>query len=60
MLTLLTLGMAAMCALPAPSTPADRTVVATSAYRWVGDTLYQNEFKAWAQSPEEIRNDFRL
>ena len=58
MLTLLTLGMAAMCALPAPSTPADRTVVATSAYRWVGDTLYQNEFKAWAQSPEEIRSTY--
>ena len=28
--------------------------VETSAYKWVGDTIYQNEFKAWAD------NDFRI
>ena len=24
--------------------------VQTDAYRWVGDTIYQNEFKAWADN----------
>ncbi|MDE6299279.1 MAG: hypothetical protein K2M10_06515 [Muribaculaceae bacterium] len=37
----------------------DKTVVTTDAYRWVGDTLYQDEFKAWAVSPEEIRSTYK-
>lgn len=34
------------------------TVVETSAYRWSGDTIYQNEFKAWAESPDHIRSTY--
>ena len=35
------------------------TIVSTDAYRWVGDTIYQNEFKAWAESGEEIRSTYK-
>ncbi len=31
----------------------------TQAYRWQGDTLYQDEFKAWAVSPYEIQSTYR-
>lgn len=34
-------------------------VVATSAYQWRGDTLYQDDFKAWAVSPGEIVSTYR-
>ncbi|MDE6718204.1 MAG: hypothetical protein K2J70_08450, partial [Muribaculaceae bacterium] len=34
-------------------------IVSTDAYRWEGDTIYQNEFKAWAESPEEIRSNYK-
>jgi hypothetical protein len=34
-------------------------VVATDAYSWRGDTLYQDEFKAWAVSPEEIHSTYK-
>ncbi len=34
-------------------------IVSTDAYRWQGDTIYQNEFKAWAESPEEIRSTYK-
>ncbi|MDE6576801.1 MAG: hypothetical protein K2J82_08605 [Muribaculaceae bacterium] len=37
----------------------DKTVVQTDAYMWKGDTLYQDEFKAWAVSPEEIRSTYK-
>ena len=37
----------------------ERTIVETDAYRWAGDTIYQNEFKAWAESPEEIRSTYK-
>lgn len=37
----------------------ERTIVETDAYRWTGDTIYQNEFKAWAESPEEIRSTYK-
>ena len=33
--------------------------VATSAYEWRGDTVFQNEFKAWAESPYEIRSTYK-
>ena len=37
----------------------DNIIVQTDAYRWAGDTIYQNEFKAWAESPEEIRSTYK-
>lgn len=33
--------------------------VQTDAYRWVGDTIYQNEFKAWADNPYRIRSTYK-
>lgn len=38
---------------------ADDVVVSTDAYRWQGDTIYQNEFKAWAESPEHIVSTYK-
>ncbi|MDE6026821.1 MAG: hypothetical protein K2G23_01960 [Muribaculaceae bacterium] len=38
---------------------SQQTIVSTDAYRWAGDTIYQNEFKAWAESPEEIRSTYK-
>lgn len=37
----------------------DDLIVATDAYSWKGDTLYQDEFKAWAVSPYEIRSTYK-
>lgn len=37
----------------------DDVVVATEAYTWKGDTIYQDEFKAWAESPYEIRSTYK-
>ena len=34
-------------------------IVQTDAYRWQGDTIYQNEFKAWAESGDEIRSTYK-
>lgn len=34
-------------------------IVRTDAYRWQGDTIYQNEFKAWAENPYEIRSTYK-
>ena len=34
-------------------------VVSTEAYTWRGDTLFQDEFKAWAVSPREIRSTYK-
>lgn len=34
-------------------------VVATDAYSWRGDTLYQDEFKAWAVNPYEIQSTYK-
>lgn len=41
------------------ATPAEGVIVRTDAYRWQGDTIYQNEFKAWAESPEMIRSTYK-
>ena len=38
---------------------AEDVIVKTDAYTWKGDTLYQDEFKAWAVSPEEIRSTYK-
>ena len=37
----------------------DGLVVATEGYSWKGDTLYQDEFKAWAVSPYEIQSTYK-
>ena len=50
-------GAALLCGTTANA--QDKVVVATDAYRWQGDTLYQDEFKAWAVSPEEIRSTYK-
>ena len=34
-------------------------IVQTDAYSWRGDTLYQDEFKAWAVGPFEIRSTYK-
>ena len=49
----------AAAALSASALGADDVIVATDAYRWQGDTIFQNEFKAWAVSPEEIRSTYK-
>ena len=36
-----------------------QTVVKTDAYSWRGDTLYQDEFQAWAVNPYEIRSTYK-
>ena len=38
---------------------ADPVIVETDAYRWAGDTIFQNEFKAWAVNPYEIRSTYK-
>ena len=38
---------------------AEDVIVKTDAYTWKGDTLYQDEFRAWAVSPEEIRSTYK-
>ena len=38
---------------------AGRLMVQTEAYRWQGDTIYQNEFKAWAESPTELKSTYK-
>ncbi|MDE5876602.1 MAG: hypothetical protein K2H47_03795 [Muribaculaceae bacterium] len=43
--------------LPAVAS-ADNVIVATDAYRWVGDSIVQGEYKAWAESPVEIRSTY--
>lgn len=54
--TLLLLAGAA-CAFGAAA--ENGVIVQTDAYRWQGDTIYQNEFKAWAESPEHIRSNYK-
>ncbi len=39
------------------TTPAD-TIVSTSAYSWVGDTIFQGEYKAYAPSETEIISNY--
>lgn len=38
---------------------AQDVIVSTDAYTWKGDTLYQDEFKAWAVNPYEIRSTYK-
>ena len=37
----------------------DDVVVATDAYVWKGDTIYQDDFTAWAVSPYEIQSTYK-
>ncbi len=53
------MGGLAMLSHGVASSANDDVVVATDAYTWKGDTLYQNEFKAWAVSPEEIQSTYK-
>ena len=69
LLALLAFGTSALSAgaqlPPSPATfvmpvpTADKTVVKTDAYSWMGDSILQDEFKAWAVSPEEIRSTYK-
>lgn len=54
-----TLAIAGACTLPTNGQNTDNIIVQTDAYRWAGDTIFQNEFKAWAESPEEIRSTYK-
>ncbi|MDE6443233.1 MAG: hypothetical protein K2K64_02255 [Muribaculaceae bacterium] len=53
------LGGAALLCGATTAGAQEKTVVQTDAYRWAGDTLFQDEFKAWAVSPEEIRSTYK-
>lgn len=50
--------VAGICA-PAFAEEARGVIVSTDAYRWEGDTIYQNEFKAWAEGPDMIRSTYK-
>ena len=52
-------ALLALCAAGAMNAANGETVVATDAYEWRGDTVFQNEFKAWAVSPTEIRSTYK-
>lgn len=64
-----TLIIGSLCAIAASAsaqTPLMRvgdvprkTYVKTEAYRWEGDTLYQNEFKAWADNDYRIESTYK-
>lgn len=37
----------------------DNLIVETEGYAWRGDTIFQNEFKAWAENPYEIKSTYK-
>ncbi|MCM1429393.1 MAG: hypothetical protein NC097_06315 [Clostridium sp.] len=50
----------ALALTPALSVGAQSSViVSTDAYRWQGDTIFQNEFKAWAPNPYELVSTYK-
>lgn len=53
------LSAAAFCAVSLLSMNAQDIIVCTDAYTWKGDTIYQDEFKAWAVSPYEIQSTYK-
>lgn len=53
------LAAAAIPFIAAAASDSQKLMVQTDAYRWQGDTIYQNEFKAWAVSPEEIHSTYK-
>lgn len=54
-----TLAAFAAASIAAQAAPTDGIVVQTDAYRWQGDTIYQNEFKAWAEDDGHIRSTYK-
>ena len=46
-------------ALALGASGADPVIVETEAYRWAGDTVFQDEFKAWAVSPYELKSTYK-
>lgn len=52
---MLTMGMAA----GSMAFASDPVIVQTDAYCWAGDTIFQNEFKAWAVNPYELRSTYK-
>lgn len=55
-LTTLALGAIALGVFAADS---DNLFVKTDTYRWQGDTIFQYEFKAWADAPQQIRSTYK-
>lgn len=53
------IGGAALIAGAKTAEANDDIIVATEGYSWKGDTLFQDEFKAWAVSPEEIHSTYK-
>ena len=52
-------AFSAIAAAASSAFAADPVIVETDAYRWAGDTIFQNEFKAWAVNPYEIRSTYK-
>ncbi|MDE5930285.1 MAG: hypothetical protein K2H03_07375, partial [Muribaculaceae bacterium] len=52
-------ALLAALAVAASVSASDPVIVETDAYRWAGDTIFQNEFKAWAVSPYELRSTYK-
>ena len=51
--------IASAVAAAVSASASDRVIVQTDAYRWAGDTIFQNEFKAWAESPYELKSTYK-
>lgn len=53
------LSIAALGACAIGMLAEDGVIVQTDAYRWEGDTIYQNEFKAWAEGPYKLKSTYK-
>ncbi|MCH5236724.1 MAG: hypothetical protein J1E95_02880 [Muribaculaceae bacterium] len=51
--------MAVIASANLESSAQEPVIVLTDAYVWKGDTLYQDEFKAWAVNPNEIQSTYK-
>lgn len=52
-------SVAALAACAMGALADNGVIVQTDAYRWQGDTIYQNEFKAWAESPYHLKSTYK-
>ncbi len=52
-------GVALIAGGNAALAAGDDVIVSTDAYTWKGDTIYQDEFKAWAVNPYEVRSTYK-
>lgn len=59
MKTYSTLFIVPAMAMAVNAAAADPVIVETDAYRWAGDTVFQNEFKAWAVNPYELKSTYK-